>query len=315
MGQVFLARDQRLDREVALKILGDRALDAAARERFQTEARAIARLTHPNVVAIYRVGEVAGRPYLVSEYAPGQSLRALHKPLPPAEVLNLAVGLCRGLAAAHQRGVLHRDIKPANVILGAHGEVKLLDFGLAKLLEALPQDNPDDPDNPGGVAEVHAEAMPPDLTLDAALTATGVVVGTPLYLAPECFAGAPASVASDIYALGAVLYELCAGEPPLRAESLGALARLGRERGASPLYLAAPTVPPALAAIIDRCLRRDPADRFPSCEALLEALLPHASPHRREWLCRDMDLAPLHGEPRFIALLRQHGVRLPGESE
>src|SRR5688500_9079218 len=118
MGEVYLAHDPLLDRPVAVKFVSQLAPDPHPPERFYIEARAVARLTHPNVVSIYRVGEWEGRPFLVSEFVRGQSLDRLQKPLPSAEVLRLAVGLARGLGAAHRRGVLHRDIKPANAILG-----------------------------------------------------------------------------------------------------------------------------------------------------------------------------------------------------
>ncbi|MBI5479127.1 MAG: serine/threonine protein kinase, partial [Deltaproteobacteria bacterium] len=138
MGQVFLARDLLLDRLVAVKFIASLEPDSTARERFMVEARAVARLQHPNVVAVYRVGEVAGRPYQVSEFVHGAALDGVAVPLPWPKLLRYAVGLARGLAAAHRRGVLHRDIKPANAILADDGEVKLLDFGLAKLLEVQP---------------------------------------------------------------------------------------------------------------------------------------------------------------------------------
>jgi serine/threonine protein kinase len=133
MGQVYLAHDALLDRLVALKFV--RAEDAEARERFFEEARAIARLQHPNVVAIHRVAEVAQHPYLVSEYVRGRPLDQLDRPVPWRQVLELALDLARGLAAAHRCGVLHRDVKPANAILADDGRAKLLDFGLARIAE------------------------------------------------------------------------------------------------------------------------------------------------------------------------------------
>ena len=131
MGQVFLAHDLVLDRLVAIKFIGSLEPDAAARGRFLTEARAAARLAHPNVASVYRVGEIAGKPFIVSEYLRGKSLAALARPLPWRRVLELGVELARGLGAAHREGVVHRDIKPSNAVLTEHGTVKLVDFGLA----------------------------------------------------------------------------------------------------------------------------------------------------------------------------------------
>src|SRR5215510_6526908 len=140
MGQVYLAHDLLLDRPVAVKFLLA-ARDAQARARILEEARAIARLQHPNVVAIYRVADLDGRPYLVSEYVPGRALHQLERPMPWRRVLDIALDLTRGLAAAHRRGVLHRDVKPANAILDTEGRAKLLDFGLAKLLDRRPSED------------------------------------------------------------------------------------------------------------------------------------------------------------------------------
>lgn len=135
MGRVYLAHDTVLDRPVAVKFVGHVAPDADDRERFQVEGRAVARIQHPNVVTIYRVGQLEGHPYLITEYIRGKNLGEIQVPLPSRKVLELAIGLCRGLAAAHRHGVLHRDIKLANAILAETGEIKLLDFSLAKLMD------------------------------------------------------------------------------------------------------------------------------------------------------------------------------------
>ncbi|HMG12112.1 MAG TPA: serine/threonine-protein kinase, partial [Gemmatimonadaceae bacterium] len=134
MGIVFLAHDTRLDRPVAIKFIRALEINAGQRERFFTEARAVARLSHANVVAVYRVGEVGQLPYLVSEFVQGMSLAAVVKPILWERALKIGIGLARGLGAAHRRGVLHRDIKPANIMLGDNDGPKLLDFGLAKIV-------------------------------------------------------------------------------------------------------------------------------------------------------------------------------------
>ena len=137
MGQVYLARDTYLERTVAIKFVSPTS-EHAGRERFLIEARALARLQHPNVVTVHRVGEIDGHPYLVSEYVRGQRLDAIERPVPWRRVLEIAIGVARGLAAAHRSGVLHRDVKPENTIVADGGEVKVLDFGLAKLYPLAP---------------------------------------------------------------------------------------------------------------------------------------------------------------------------------
>ena len=282
MGEVHLAQDTCLDRQVAIKLISAAASDPAERARFAVEARAIARLQHPNVVAVHRVGEVEGRPYLVSEYVPGESLAAIGVPLPEPTVLRIAGGLAGALAVAHKKGVVHRDIKPANVILSLEGEAKLLDFGIAKLLgpaterEAVPD---------GGTSGTATASTAQDETarvevsrhaefdaVDPGLTSPGVVLGTPLYMAPEVWRGAPATFESDIYSLGALLYYLCAGHAPHVADSIEELRVAVAERDPMPLAEAAPGTSHALASIVERCLRRSPAERFASGDALRSAL-------------------------------------------
>ncbi|RKG86714.1 nSTAND1 domain-containing NTPase [Corallococcus terminator] len=493
MGQVFLAQDTLLDRQVAVKFIATpagRLPDAAARARFFQEARAIARLQHPNVVAIHRVGEVRGQPYLVSELIRGESLDQLARPVEGGLALRLGIDLARGLAAAHRRGILHRDLKPANAVLSEDGEVKLLDFGLAEWgvwtepaapsekgaaedsagtardtverrppgatadprpltnasealsslseeagdaqasaratqdfrpLPSVSGDRPkegaratrdflplssvaDDSTQAGtratqdfrplpsvsgdnaqagtratrdflplsSVADDSAQAgtratqdfrplpsvsgdstqagpratqdllpLPsvsddraqdgtraargshpqPTAQGDAAVPATGgpdpapvpaALAGTPLYLAPELWRGEPASRASDVYALGVLLYELCAGVAPHDGVPVEALGRAVEEQPPRSLADVAPALPPGLAAVVDRCLALNPAHRFASGDALREALealslttragsLPTGNPYR--------GLQPFEAAHRGVFFGRESEVR------
>jgi serine/threonine protein kinase/formylglycine-generating enzyme required for sulfatase activity len=287
MGEVYLAHDTWLDRPVAVKFIASVTPDEAQRERFRTEARAIARVQHPNVVDVYRVGEVQRHPYLISEFVRGESLDRLPKPLPWPRVLGLGIGLARGLAAAHRRGVLHRDIKPANAMLTEEGQVKLLDFGVAKLLDVAggpaepasvsPPARPQEPRQEAGDDTVDlpqpgsSSPAPGTALVPAPAAATGLI-GTPLYMAPEVWRGEPATPHSDLYSLGVLLYELCSGSSPYLGGNRQALREAVERQLAVPLAQVAPQVEPAFASIIMRCLSHEPAERFSSAEALREAL-------------------------------------------
>ena len=154
MGQVWLAHDTVLDRLVAVKFIAGIPAHDVVRKRFLTEARAAARVQHPNIIAVYRVGEIGPRPYLISEYVCGDSLDKLPRPVAWPRLLKIAIGLARGLAAAHRQGVLHRDLKPANAIVSETGEVKLLDFGLAKLLPHMAPPHADAPSDHGATVRL-----------------------------------------------------------------------------------------------------------------------------------------------------------------
>jgi eukaryotic-like serine/threonine-protein kinase len=210
MGEVYRARDPRLGRDVALKIVasaGER--DADRLRRFEQEARAVTALNHPHVLAVHDVGSENGVSYVVFELLDGHTLRArlAHGPIPPRKAVEYGLQIGRGLAAAHSRGVVHRDLKPENVFLTSDGQIKILDFGLAKLTDV-----------PEG-----------ELLEAATLTATdpGLAVGTAGYMSPEQARGKKADARSDVFALGAILYELLSGHPAFggdtRADRLSAV--------------------------------------------------------------------------------------------
>lgn len=333
MGTVYLAHDTLLDRAVAIKFLSVSRTQNAQRSRFLTEARALARMHHPNIVSVYRTGEHAGQPYLVSEYVRGQPLSALKTPLPAATLRKLALGLCRGLHAAHRGGVLHRDIKPANAILAEDENVKLLDFGLAKLVEGEPaalqalsasQDSEDYA--PERIPHLSGTRSRPSLgatslSVTASLSETegagpsarfpeggpprpllhetkaGTRLGTPLYMAPELWRGEPASVRSDLYALGALLYELACGCPPHTGSSLPALERAVLTGAVIPLSQRVPGFDGELAELIEQCLHPRPNLRPVSVTQLLSKL---ESPQRHS-VVPSAASSPYRGLPPFDA--------------
>lgn len=331
MGEVYLGHDTILDRAVAIKLIGSRQPDAASRERFLIEARAIARLSHPNVITIFRVGTTAdGRPFLVQELIRGKSLDRLARPVPSRQLCELAIGLARGLDAAHRRGILHRDVKPANAMLDEQGTVRLLDFGLAKLtapellrdvpasgeqLDGAAGAEPDtdatrDPAHPDvaataqpdvaataqrsplslGIADTPAErAVSAEGTPDGLHSGADAVLGTPRYTAPEVWRGEPATVRSDLYSLGVMLYELATGVPPYPQTDAAELERAVLAGGARSVDELAPDLSPAFARLIMRCMALDPGARPASAAELvhdLEAMLvdapalPEGNPYR-----------------------------------
>jgi len=251
MGEVYAAHDLRLDREVAVKVLleGDRAPTEALR-RFEQEARAAAAITHPNLVAIYDVGAHEGRPYLVLERLYGETLRERLSagPIRPARALEIATQIAEGLAAAHGAGVVHRDLKPENVFVTKEGRAKVLDFGLAKLRTAL-----------SGPQEAGFE------------TAPGTLLGTVAYMSPEQARGEEADARSDLFALGAILYETLSGRPPfLRSTGVLTLTAILNDAPA-PLLPNLP-LPKALWSIVETCLEKSRSARFQSAHDLAFAL-------------------------------------------
>jgi eukaryotic-like serine/threonine-protein kinase len=242
MGEVYRARDTRLDREVALKVLGGHlAPDPLSRARFEREARTIGALNHPHICTLYDIGTQQGSTFLVMEHLVGESLQARiargRLPLPLA--LSIGAEIADALAAAHRQGVVHRDLKPGNVMLTKAG-VKLLDFGLAKL---------------------RRHGTEPPATDVSALTAKGTIVGTPQYMAPEQIEGTAADARTDLWALGAVLYEMVTGKPPFDGASAASLVAAILQRDPAPMSTLQPITPPALEHLVRQCLAKSPDDR------------------------------------------------------
>jgi len=250
MGVVLKALDPSLNRYVAIKVLAPQwAGSAAARRRFAREGRAAAAIRHENVVAVHGVDEVKGLPYLVMEYVHGASLEErLERTGPPElrDVLRIGIQAADGLAAAHRQGLVHRDIKPANILLeNGVARVKLTDFGLARAID------------------------------DASLTQSGMIAGTPLYMAPEQAAGASVDHRADLFSLGSVLYLLCTGRPAFRAPSTLAVLKRVCEATPRPIPDLNPEIPLWLVEIIAVLHAKDPADRFQSAEELSRLLSDH----------------------------------------
>ena len=253
MGEVYRARDDRLQRDVAIKVLPDAFVSSPDRlRRFALEARAAAALNHPNVVAVFDV-QTEGVPYLVSELLEGETLRdAMQRgPLPRRRAVDIAVQVAAGLAAAHQKGIVHRDVKPANIFLTTDGRAKLLDFGLARVVEFAAGDG----------RSTHAGEP---------VTHPGAVLGTVGYMAPELVRSHAGDSRADVFALGAVCYEMFAGQKAFNGEtSVEVLAAIVRTDPPDP---APSVVPPALARVVRRCLEKQPAQRFQSASDVAFAL-------------------------------------------
>jgi TolB-like protein/Flp pilus assembly protein TadD len=258
MGEVYRVRDSRLGRDVALKILPLEGLGDPGRfRRFENEARAAAALSHPNIVAVFDIGEAEGLAYIVTELVEDGTLadRTIEGPVSPSALFGIVVPTADALAAAHKRGILHRDLKPANILLTAEGVPKIADFGLAKLLLS--------------------DESPLDSRLDTQTddrTREGSILGTVAYMSPEQTRGSPLDARSDQFSFGIILYELVAGTNPFRrgsaAETFAAI--LGQEPGFSENEWA--SYPEALSLFVRRCLAKRPADRYASTEDLARDL-------------------------------------------
>ena len=260
MGMVYRARDLRLEREVALKVLPAGALaDEAARKRFRQEALALSRLNHPNIATIHDFDSQDGVDFLVMEYLEGET-RAdrLHQgPRPPEQFRRAAAGIAEALAAAHRQGVVHRDLKPANIMLTRSG-VKVLDFGLARLSEVTR------PTAGAGLSALPTAADP--------LTAPGAIVGTLQYMAPEQLEGKDADARTDIFALGATLYEMATGRRAFSGPSQASLISAIMKEDPPPISSVRPLSPPALDHLVATCLAKDPAERWQSAADVRRAL-------------------------------------------
>jgi serine/threonine protein kinase len=274
MGVVYTAYDPQLDRKIALKLLrtGTGLADAEARSRLIREAQAIAQLSHPNVVAVYDVGTAdSGEVYIAMELVEGETLTSWlgHWERSWREILELFFQAGRGLAAAHARGVVHRDFKPDNVLVGTDGRVRVTDFGLARSL--IDQ-----------VDELARDRPRPDLeALRQTLTATGTVLGTPRYMAPEQLRGADADARSDQFSFCVALYEALYDRHPLPGDSVFDVVQHGAEAEAPP---EATKIPAHIGKAIMRGLDAEPNKRFPTlAQLLLEATPPPLHPHRRSW--------------------------------
>ncbi len=261
MGEVYRARDTRLDRDVAVKVLPSHlSADAEALARFEREAKAIAALSHPNIMAIHDVGTAAGVAYVVTELLEGESLRErlAGRSLASKKIIQIASDIAQGLAAAHDKGLVHRDLKPENVFLTADGHVKILDFGLAK--QVIGRD--------GGSQTSRAAAD----AATALVTEAGMVMGTVGYMAPEQVRGQPADPRSDIFAFGCVLYEMAAGRRAFArdtaAETMTAILREEPEE----LSVEPGRLSPAFLEIVRHCLEKRPEERFQSARDLGFAL-------------------------------------------
>jgi eukaryotic-like serine/threonine-protein kinase len=247
MARVVLAHDRLLDREVAVKLLRSTP-DPVARERFVREARTAARLRHPDAVLVYDAGEHEGQPYIVMELVEGETLGDLldrEERLDVEVAVAITLGVLDVLAAAHDQGLIHRDVKPGNVLLPAEGGIKLADFGIAKAMD---------------------EAT-------AGLTATGAVMGTATYLAPELVEGAASSPASDVYSVGCLLYAMLTGQPPFTGDNAVAIAYAQRHTPVTPIEAHRPEVPEDLRSVLRRALEKDPSRRYVDAAAMKAALV------------------------------------------
>ncbi|HLV97610.1 MAG TPA: protein kinase [Ktedonobacterales bacterium] len=250
MGQVYRARDPRLEREVAIKVLADAlSKEPGYLERFRREARAVAKLNHPNIVPVYDFGEQGNLTYLVMPLIPGGTLRdylAQRRRLPLAEALAILEQVASALQYAHERGLVHRDVKPANILMSAEGRALLSDFGIVRLVEKGDS--------------------------SATLTRMGAFVGSPEYAAPEMVTGAPVDQRVDLYALGVVLFQMLTGQLPFAAPTPVALLMMQTQQQPPTPRSLNPEIPPAVEAVLLKALAKKPEDRYQTAAALVTDL-------------------------------------------
>lgn len=253
MGEVWLAEDTRLGRRVALKLLPRRFLrDAELLQRFKREARAASSLNHPNIITIYEIGQVGETHFIATEYIEGMTLRQRLRQgaIDISEVLSIARQVGSAIGTAHQAGIIHRDIKPENIMIRPDGLAKVLDFGLARIVAPA-----------GDLRETNYYS-----------TARGALIGTPRYMAPEQVRGMRVDHRADIFSLGVVLYEMLAGRPPFKGETMADQIAAILEREPEPLLGARPDLPPALQQVVSQCLAKDPDNRCQSMDQVLADL-------------------------------------------
>src|SRR2546428_5538759 len=257
MGEVYRARDTKLGRDVAIKVLPAAfSADAERLRRFEQEAQAAGALNHPNILVIFHIGTHDGAPYIVSELLEGETLRErmAGAALPQRKAIDYALQIARGLAAAHDKGIVHRDIKPDNIFITGDGRVKILDFGLAKLTSAT-----------DGTSQTEVPTRKVN-------TDPGTIMGTMGYMSPEQLKGQPADHRSDIFSFGAILYEMLSGKRAFRGDSMAETMSAILREDPPDLSETNKTVSPALERVVRHCLEKNPAERFHSARDLAFAI-------------------------------------------